>query len=679
MKPWQRLLVATAILCAGIVGALAQTNPGVVTNRSVLISPGPGVVGYRGAAPGTAGWCLTSNGGASDPSFQVCGSGADVTGVTISSTDGTLSVGGSPCVSGNCAFDLGPLGANSVSTTNIQAAAVTQAKVATDAITTTGIIDAAVTYAKIQDVTASRLLGRGTASSGPPQEITLGAGLAISGTTITSTEGTLTGVTISSTNATLSIGGSPCTSGACAFTADVAAPLTVPYGGTGQIANTNHAVLLGQGASAISSTGPGTAGKPLVSLGASVDPDFLTLGLSGGGTANTTAAGARSSAGLNIDQMTTLGDVNYQILPTDRTVITSVALTPTRTWTLAAANSVNAGQSVCIYDSAGVLTTSAPLAIAVTGGDTINGSSSNQTISTAFASVCYTSNGATRWALGISPIRFGGTGQTSFIDRSVLLGNGAAAISSTGPGATGEFFMGLTGLDPYFTPITTTQGAVIYRDASTWTALAPGTNGQVLTTAGAGANPSWTTAAGSGTVTSVAAGTGLTASPSPIVATGTISMSDMAQTTIKGRASGAGTGAPADLTATQAAAIIATVGGATKNKISFATRDLTTASGTQAVTGVGFAPAVCVFFDGVSSNVGGFGASDVTTNISLTIGDAGAGLTQASASYAIKVGTSTTAYQTATVQSMDADGFTLNWTKTSTPTGTAVVAYWCTR
>ena len=35
------------------------------------------------------------------------------------------------------------------------------------------------------------------------------------------------------------------------------------------------------------------------------------------------------------------------------------------------------------------------------------------------------------------------------------------------------------------------QGSIIYRGASAWTALAPGTAGQVLTTGGTGADPSW--------------------------------------------------------------------------------------------------------------------------------------------------------------------------------------------
>jgi len=45
--------------------------------------------------------------------------------------------------------------------------------------------------------------------------------------------------------------------------------------------------------------------------------------------------------------------------------------------------------------------------------------------------------------------------------------------------------------------ISTTRGSVLYRGNSAWAALAPGTAGQVLSTNGAGADPSWI-AAGSG-------------------------------------------------------------------------------------------------------------------------------------------------------------------------------------
>jgi hypothetical protein len=52
------------------------------------------------------------------------------------------------------------------------------------------IANDAVSYAKIQNVSAaSKVLGRGDSGSGDPQELTLGSGLAISGTTINATGG----------------------------------------------------------------------------------------------------------------------------------------------------------------------------------------------------------------------------------------------------------------------------------------------------------------------------------------------------------------------------------------------------------------------------------------------------------------------------------------------------------
>lgn len=46
--------------------------------------------------------------------------------------------------------------------------------------------------------------------------------------------------------------------------------------------------------------------------------------------------------------------------------------------------------------------------------------------------------------------------------------------------------------------LTTTQGSVLYRGASSWVPLAPGTSGQVLTSGGSAANLSWTTVSGGG-------------------------------------------------------------------------------------------------------------------------------------------------------------------------------------
>ena len=69
-----------------------------------------------------------------------------------------------------------------------------------------------------------------------------------------------------------------------------------------------------------------------------------------------------------------------------------------------------------------------------------------------------------------------------------LSNNSLLANTSGGTGvATGTTLTAL--LDSIFG---TTQGAVLYRGASVWSELAPGTAGQILQTGGASANPSWT-------------------------------------------------------------------------------------------------------------------------------------------------------------------------------------------
>lgn len=52
-----------------------------------------------------------------------------------------------------------------------------------------------------------------------------------------------------------------------------------------------------------------------------------------------------------------------------------------------------------------------------------------------------------------------------------------------------------------------TQGSVIYRNATVWVCLTPGTNGQFLTSGGAGANVSWTSGSGTGDVVGPASAT----------------------------------------------------------------------------------------------------------------------------------------------------------------------------
>ena len=61
------------------------------------------------------------------------------------------------------------------------------------------------------------------------------------------------------------------------LTSGVTGILTVPNGGTGDTTLTAHAVLIGEGASAVAVASPGSAAYPLVSNGASADPSFQQL------------------------------------------------------------------------------------------------------------------------------------------------------------------------------------------------------------------------------------------------------------------------------------------------------------------------------------------------------------------------------------------------------------------
>jgi hypothetical protein len=86
-----------------------------------------------------------------------------------------------------------------------------------------------------------------------------------------------------------------------------------------------------------------------------------------------------------------------------------------------------------------------------------------------------------------------------------------------------------------------TQGMILYRGASAWSALATGAAGAVLTAHGAGTDPTWVAGTGSGTVTNIATGTGLIGGP--ITATGTISFATVADLSLLANISG-GTAAP---------------------------------------------------------------------------------------------------------------------------------------
>lgn len=115
-------------------------------------------------------------------------------------------------------------------------------------------------------------------------------------------------------------------------------------------------------------------------------------------------------------------------------------------------------------------------------------------------------------------------------------------------------------------------------------------------------------------------------------------------------------------------------------KIGSFTIDTSTATGTQAVTGVGFQPQLLLLVACQSgSNEVSIGVSDGTSKWSMAYDVAGSSWVT-STSYSIQdlQGAPTHKYE-GTVSALGADGFTVSWTKTGSPTGTLTVLYFALR
>lgn len=99
------------------------------------------------------------------------------------------------------------------------------------------------------------------------------------------------------------------------------------------------------------------------------------------------------------------------------------------------------------------------------------------------------------------------------------------------------------------------------------------------------------------------------------------------------------------------------------------TYDLSTASGTQAVTGVGFTPRLVILLGNQTGNARtSVGFSDGTNDYSIYMVDAGNAFNSATGS-SLNAGSGANS-QSGEISAFGADGFTITWTKTGSPTGT---------
>ncbi len=109
-------------------------------------------------------------------------------------------------------------------------------------------------------------------------------------------------------------------------------------------------------------------------------------------------------------------------------------------------------------------------------------------------------------------------------------------------------------------------------------------------------------------------------------------------------------------------------------KMGLFTRDMTAATGNVSYTGVGFKPAGLFFFGGISATLTHtIGAHFLTFTGSLAY--YANNTVNLDNNYGIALHVDGVNHQKAGISTLDSDGFTLTWTKTASPTGTATIYY----
>jgi len=107
-------------------------------------------------------------------------------------------------------------------------------------------------------------------------------------------------------------------------------------------------------------------------------------------------------------------------------------------------------------------------------------------------------------------------------------------------------------------------------------------------------------------------------------------------------------------------------------------RDVSTATGTQAITGVGFLPRLIFFLSSVSGTVQtsiGFDDSGTYRYCIFNDNAIAAGTWSPYSTKSILLQPASGSYNEGYISTLGSDGFTVTWTKTGTPTGTATIFY----
>jgi len=264
---------------------------------------------------------------------------------------------------------------------------------------------------------------------------------------------------------------------------------------------------------------PGTSGQVLTTGGASANPSWSTVtsgvsSITGDGTviSNSASTGAVTLTLANAGAGTVLGNATSSSATPTYTSAPVLGKNATTNGTLGLANGGTSGTTITLQNLGNtsaynfnlpIIAGSAGQVLTSQGGGSTSMTWTTPTTGTVTSIA--TNNGITGGTITSS----GTIGLATIANHNLLAntsGSTAAPVATT-----------LTALID--DAIASTQGDILYRNSSSWVALAPGSNGQVLTTGGASANPSWMNTS-TGTVTNIATGSGLTGGP--ITTTGTI-------------------------------------------------------------------------------------------------------------------------------------------------------------
>ena len=137
-------------------------------------------------------------------------------------------------------------------------------------------------------------------------------------------------------------------------------------------------------------------------------------GLVTGATSLTTLAGYGITDAEKVS-LTTIGDINYTILASDRTIAVYANFTTPHTWTLPSAAALRPGTKISITDMLGGISQTNYLTISAAGSDTINGLASI-VLDFSNDSVDLITDGVSHWGEGLSsPVSPGTYGDSSHL------------------------------------------------------------------------------------------------------------------------------------------------------------------------------------------------------------------------------------------------------------------------